>query len=63
MLFDWSSNITNNDNDIEAERGIIQEEWRTRTVVNLRVLDTGIFPMFYAANPMPTGFRLVRWRW
>lgn len=51
ILFDWSSNITNNDNDIEAERGIIQEEWRTRTVANLRVLDTGIFPILYAGTP------------
>lgn len=51
ILFDWSSNITNNDSDIEAERGIIQEEWRTRTVANLRVLDTGIFPILYAGTP------------
>ncbi len=38
ILHDWSSAITLADKEIDAERGVIQEEWRQRNTGNLRVM-------------------------
>lgn len=51
VLLDWSAYINCEDQEIEEERGVIQEEWRTRSVASLRVLDTAIFPKLYAGSP------------
>lgn len=36
-LHDWSGYLTLNDKDIDAERGVIREEWRTRNNSNFRL--------------------------
>lgn len=51
VLHDWSGFITNNEQDIEEERGVIREEWRTRSTGNLRVLEKEVFPVIYAGTP------------
>ncbi len=38
VLHDWSSAITLADKEIDAERGVIQEEWRSRDNGNLRTM-------------------------
>ncbi len=38
ILHDWSSAITLADKEIDAERGVIQEEWRSRDNGNLRTM-------------------------
>jgi len=37
VLHDWSSYITLDDNEIDSERGVIMEEWRTRFGADLRM--------------------------
>ncbi|AOM75949.1 M16 family metallopeptidase [Pedobacter steynii] len=51
VLYDWSGFIDNNDKDIDEERGIVREEWRTRSTGSIRVLENGIFPIIYAISP------------
>lgn len=36
VLKDWSNGLTLNDKDIDEERGVINEEWRTRNTPGLR---------------------------
>lgn len=59
ILHDWSGFIINNDQDIEEERGVIREEWRTRSISTTRVLENGIFPVVFQgsayANHIPIG--------
>ena len=40
MLHDWSSYITCDSAEIEAERGVIREEWRTRDIPPHAVIGT-----------------------
>ncbi len=47
ILHDWSSAITLADKEIDAERGVIQEEWRSRDNGNLRTM----FSMINQALP------------
>lgn len=37
VLHDWSGFLSLNDNEIDAERGVIREEWRTRRNANFRL--------------------------
>lgn len=37
VLFDWAHNVTYNDEDIDNERGVIHEEWRTRRGAQFRM--------------------------
>ena len=46
MLHDWSSYITCDSAEIEAERGVIREEWRTRDIPRMR-LSEQLYPVMY----------------
>jgi zinc protease len=51
ILHDWSGEITNLQPDIEEERGIIREEWRTRSSASLRMDEKVILPTLLAGTP------------
>lgn len=51
VLKDWSGFISNNDQDIEEERGVIREEWRTRSSGYLRVQERLVMPQLFAGTP------------
>lgn len=60
ILHDWASGgITNAPKNIDAERGVVREEWRTRSTGQTRVLENDVFPLIYAgsvyANRIPMG--------
>lgn len=46
VLHDWSGFLLLKDNEIDAERGVINEEWRTRKNADLRIL-TQLQPVIY----------------
>ncbi len=46
VLHDWSCGILLEEAEIDAERGVIQEEWRSRNNANFRML-TNILPKIY----------------
>lgn len=58
ILHDWSNAIALEDKEIDEERGVIREEWRTRTNANMRILEK-LIPQIFAgsqyANRMPIG--------
>lgn len=58
ILHDWSGFITLDDKEIDQERGVIKEEWRTRSSAGMRMLYK-VLPEVYAgsqyANRMPIG--------
>ncbi len=58
ILHDWSSFITLDNTEIDKERAIIKEEWRTRNSANLRTMDR-LFSLLFKgtryANRMPIG--------
>lgn len=58
ILHDWSSEIALEDEEIDNERGVITEEWRTRSDANSRLWDKAI-PILFAgsqyADRMPIG--------
>ncbi len=47
VLHDWSGEILLEEDEINAERGVIEEEWRSRNNANSRMLET-ILPIIYA---------------
>ncbi|WP_342328530.1 insulinase family protein [Pedobacter sp. FW305-3-2-15-E-R2A2] len=51
ILKDWSGFILNKDEDIEEERGVVREEWRTRSSGYLRVQENKIMPLLFAGTP------------
>ncbi|MDE5842719.1 MAG: insulinase family protein [Muribaculaceae bacterium] len=56
-LRDWSCNILLEETEIEAERGVIHEEWRSRNDANTRMF-TAILPQLYEEyqyEQMPIG--------
>lgn len=58
ILHDWGSAISLEEKEIDAERGVIQEEWRSRNTGNLRVMTKTIedaFPGLRYGNRMPIG--------
>lgn len=58
IMHDWSNNISLEPKEIDAERGVIHEEWRTRDTGNLRVFTNRIksaFPNNKYAIRMPIG--------
>ena len=46
VLHDWSSFISFEQEELDAERGVIREEWRTRRTANFRMSDA-IRPILY----------------
>lgn len=57
VLHDWSGDILLEDSEIEAERGVIQEEWRSRNNASNRMW-TAILPEIYEEyqyRQMPIG--------
>ncbi len=61
MLHDWSGCISLLDEEIEAERGVIHEEWRSRSSAQMRMYET-ILPKLYPNNRyadcMPIGSKV-----
>lgn len=58
VLHDWSCAILLEDDEIDSERGVIHEEWRTRNDANWRIIEK-ILPEMFAgsqyANRLPIG--------
>lgn len=58
ILHDWSNNLTLDDQEIEEERGVIQEEWRSRNSASQR-MNEAMMPVILAgskyADAMPIG--------
>ena len=46
ILHDWADEITLDDKEIDAERGVIKEEWRTRRNAQMRILEKSLPAMF-----------------
>lgn len=58
ILHDWSNAITLEGDEIDKERGVIHEEWRTRGNAQMRMLDQqlpAMFPGSKYANRLPIG--------
>ena len=58
ILYDWSTAISLEDAEIDNERGVIHEEWRTRNNASMRILEATIPVMFAGsryADRMPIG--------
>lgn len=63
ILHDWASGILLEDDEIDSERKVIHEEWRTRSSANLRMLEA-VLPDIYPdsnryAYRMPIGLMEV----
>lgn len=58
VLYDWSSGIALEEKEIDSERGVIREEWRTRGGAQQRLWET-LLPIMYPdskyAHRMPIG--------
>lgn len=58
VLYDWSCGIALEEEEIESERGVIREEWRTRGGAQQRLWET-LLPIMYPnskyAHRMPIG--------
>lgn len=57
VLHDWSGDILLEDAEIDAERGVIQEEWRTRNSAQLRMYAQMLPKVYeeYQYHQMPIG--------
>jgi len=58
VLHDWSGFVSLESKDIDEERGVIREEWRTRNTGSYRVMDAMIKEVFantQYANRLPIG--------
>ena len=58
ILHDWSSAINLNDKEIDKERGVIREEWRSRNSGMLRIMtdaQPALYPNSKYADCMPIG--------
>ncbi len=55
ILHDWSCALTLDPKEIDAERGVIHEEWRQSNVGSMRALE-GLLPLMYPDNRY--GYRL-----
>ena len=59
ILHDWADGLLLTDEDIDSERGVIHEEWRTRANAQIRILEKSL-PVIYPdgnryGNRMPIG--------
>lgn len=57
VLHDWSGSILLEESEINAERGVIQEEWRQRNGVNIRMMNQVLPKIYeeYQYHQMPIG--------
>ncbi|WP_329904124.1 M16 family metallopeptidase [Porphyromonas pogonae] len=58
ILHDWSNNIALEDKEIDNERGVIHEEWRSRNSANQRMIEEvfrKVFPGNRYGDRMPIG--------
>ncbi|MDR1743065.1 MAG: insulinase family protein [Dysgonamonadaceae bacterium] len=58
VLYDWSNGIALEEEEIDNERGVIREEWRTRGGAQYRIWEKllpGMFPGSKYANRLPIG--------
>ncbi len=58
VLHDWSGFVSLNDKDIDDERGVIHEEWRTRRTAGFRAMEKtlkDIYPHSRYAERLPIG--------
>lgn len=46
ILHDWANDLTLDPKEIDKERGVIHEEWRTRTGAMMRMYEE-VFPVIY----------------
>lgn len=49
ILHDWADDLTLAPKEIDKERGVIHEEWRTRTGAMMRMYET-LFPVMFAGS-------------
>lgn len=49
ILHDWADGLLLTDEDIDHERGVIHEEWRTRRNASIRMMEAA-FPILYPGN-------------
>jgi len=49
VLHDWSGFISLDDKEIDSERGVIHEEWRTRTNAQMRIMEQ-VLPVAFEGN-------------
>lgn len=57
VLYDWSGSILLEEDEINAERGVIEEEWRSRNSAQIRMYES-ILPVIYSEyqyQQMPIG--------
>lgn len=56
-LYDWSCGILLEESEINAERGVIEEEWRSRNDANFRMMEQTLPQMFaeYQYQQLPIG--------
>ncbi|WP_035483484.1 M16 family metallopeptidase [Gaetbulibacter saemankumensis] len=62
VLHDWSNELLLTEEEIDAERGVIKEEWRTRQNGRMRLFETSMpisFNHSKYANRMPIGLMSV----
>ncbi len=55
ILHDWSNDLTLDPKEIDKERGVINEEWRTRMSANYRMMEK-MLPQMYAGTKYATCF-------
>ena len=60
-IYDWSCNILLEEAEINAERGVIEEEWRSRNDANSRMLES-ILPVIYDEYQYEQT-PIEKWRW
>lgn len=62
ILRDWSNYLTLDDEEIDLERGVIKEEWRTRQSGSMRILENNLATVYNNsryAERMPIGLMEV----
>lgn len=61
IMHDWSNNITLDGKEIDEERGVIHEEWRSRDNAGMRML-TAQLPSYSPTISMQSACLLVQWK-
>lgn len=53
MIHDWSGCLSLEDEEIDNERGVIHEEWRSTSSAQLRMLEHQVLPKLFPNTPYP----------